>query len=545
MPRVKSVEREEMLRPVARGGVSTDVIDADLKKTQAVANKLLEDTFERERLRASKLILNENETTYQQFELAQDGEGGAFTQKGRDAIGVSSGVLTGFDQMNQELVNNAPNEETRILTEEMGLRFKTKLQGRLNKHEFEQYEVVEAEVYTSGLTSTIDHASSADVNLVEGLKNVETSTNEFWIGKGKEKGFRDVKIQEAQSTIIIASMDRLRAEGREDKALELFNDKRSQKILTTDQKSALKPKLEEGNRLQQAQKRTDEILLEGGNPESQLEKARSIQDGKLRDEVVKRVRARNTEKANIQKATIKANNEATWSQLEQLRRDGIPDTRLQTIIDGVEPRSVRKDMNTWLKLPARELKEENKIEAQINYSRLSLLTPNELREEDLDSMVRTGQLSRVGFNALKKLSDPRNSQRAKTATQRLKDAKTKKLFSLDPEENSARWAEMTELLTDFIVAHPDEDYGEFVNEQLEPVELEWNERFKNLFFIGTPGTEEALERRTETLEERAGRVTRPVIAPTIIAPVEGATVTNPTTGERRILKDGKWQKLTQ
>lgn len=544
MPKVSKIEREETLRPIDGRGVSTDVAGGGLKKTQAEANKFLEDTFEKERLRASKLILNENETTLQQFGLVQYAEGGAFTQKGRDAVGVAGGTLAGFDQMNSELINNAPSEETRILIEEMGLRFRTKLQGQLNKHEFEQYEVVESEVYTAGLASNIDYASSADVNLVEGLKNVEVSTNDFWIEKGKDKSFRDVKVQEAQSTIIIASMDRLRAEGQDDKALELFNDKRSQKILTTDQKSELRPKLEDGSRLQKAQSKTNEIMLEGGTVESQLKKARQIKDGKLQDEVVKRVKARNTEKKSIRDAAVKANNEATWSQLEQLRRDGTPDTLLQPIIDNVEPRAERAKMNTWLKLPAKELKEEQKIEQQINYSSLSLLTPNELREEDLDSMVRTGELSRVGFNALQKLADPRNSQRAKTATQRLKDAKTKKLFSLDPEENSARWAEMTELLTDFIVRHPDEDYGEFVNEQLEPVELEWNEKFKDLFFIGQPGTEEALERRTETLEERAGRKAR-VEAPVTAAPVEGATATNPTTGEQLILKDGKWQTVTK
>ena len=542
MLKVSIPERKETLRPVAGARVSTDVSAGGLKKTQDVANKLLEDTFERERLRASKLILNENETTYQQFELAQNGEGGAFTQRGRDAVGVAGGTLAGFDQMNQELINNTPSEETKILTEEMGLRYRTKLQGRLNTHEFTQYEVVESEVYTAGLASTIDHASSANVNLVEGLKNVEVSTNDFWIGKGKDKNFRDVKIQEAQSTILIASMDRMRSEGNDDKALELFNDKRTQKILTTDQKSELKPRLEDGSRLQQAQSKTNEIMLEGGSVEVQLQKARQIKDGKLQDEVVRRVKARNAEKKNIRESAVKANNEDTWQQLEQLRRDGTPDTLLQPIIDNVEPRSERAKMNTWLKLPEKELKEDKKIEQQINYSNLSLLTPNELREEDLDSMVRTGELSRVGFNALKKLSDPRNSQRAKTATQRLKDAKTKKLFSLEPEENSARWAEMTELLTDFIVAHPDEDYGEFVNEQLEPVELEWNEKFKDFFFIGSPGTEEALERKTETLEERAGR--EPIkTAP--ITPIEGVTATNPTTGEKIVFKDGKWQKIAK
>ena len=77
---------------------------------------------------------------------------------------------------------------------------------------------------------------------------------------------------------------------------------------------------------------------------------------------------------------------------------------------------------------------------------------------------------------------------------------------------------------------------------LEPVELEWNEKFKDFFFIGSPGTEEALERKTETLEERAGR--EPIkTAP--ITPIEGATATNPTTGGKIVFKDGKWQKIAK
>ena len=506
MVTVNRIEREETLTPVVRKEISTAVPEVGLKKTQSVLEKTAADIFEKERLKANKLIISENETTYQQFELTQSGEGGAFTQKGKDAVGVARGTLAGFDKMNQELVNSTPNEETRVLTEEMGLRYRTKLQGRLNKHEFDQYQIVEEDTYKASTATNINYASSADINLVDGLKNAEVTTNEFWKEQGKDKAFRDVKIQEIQSSIIIATIDRKRAEGKDDEALELFNDKRTQKILNTEQKTELGPKLEDGSRLQKAQNKTDEIILEGGSLESQLKKARSIQDGKLRDEVVKRVKARDKEEDDIRKDVIKARNENTWLQLETLRREGIPDTELQPIIDSVEPRSERAKMNTWLKLPAKELKEEQKVEQQINYSNLSEFSPTELRAEDLDSMVRTGELSRVGYNALQKLADPKNSQQAKLATQRLKDAKSKRLFSPEDDENSKLWAETTELLTDFIVNHPDEDYGEFVNELLEPIELEWNERLKNFFFLGTPGSEEAIERKTQELEERIGTV---------------------------------------
>ena len=346
MPTVKPIEREETLEPVRTRAIPTDVAGGGLEKTQRAVGKITSDLFEKERLKANKIVMSGNETTYQQFELTQSGEGGAFTQVGRNAVGVSQGTLAGFDKMNDELVNNAPNDETKVLTEEMGLRYRIKLQGRLNKHEFEQYDVVQGEAYVTSTETTSDYASSADENLTEGLINIEATTRDFLRGQGKSKEFIDDKVRDQQSATIIKAIKRKKAEGDSEGALELFNDKRSQKILDVEQKTNLRGVLETNNRLAQVETTTREIRNEEDDIGKQLEMADKKYKNKPEhlEETMKRLKTRHADDELVRKDRERQENEEVSQELKRLKEEGLPDGALQARIDQIEDSATRKNM---------------------------------------------------------------------------------------------------------------------------------------------------------------------------------------------------------
>lgn len=100
--------------------------------------------------------------------------------------------------------------------------------------------------------------------------------------------------------------------------------------------------------------------------------------------------------------------------------------------------------------------------------------------------------------------DPVKEQEEKTAIKRLSDAKSSKFFDpADRVNNSKLWAENVNNLQRYIINHPEEDLGLYVDQILEPVEVSFVQNLMDIVSFGQPGKEEATAARQEELRIEA------------------------------------------
>lgn len=507
MPKVPVSKKPTELAPVRGGGVPVSVADTGLRKTTSALDSLATEIYEDEKVKADKRQLSEFSRQVMGIEEGMYKPGGAFDRPGRLAVNVTQETLEDMDSQVEAIKKDLSSERVKGYADEVYAKDRERVSLSLTKYEFNQSRLADDEEHTDSMTALVNNGSLADDNLVPALETVKVRTQAHLTERGKPQATIDKKVQALQSSMIISAIERKRANGEDLDAEALFKDKAVQKILSTDQKNNLKPKIEQSSFLVKAQTTTNDIMLDGGTSAEQIARARKL-GGKLQDEVVKRLKVRHNDLKAQEVENQRVIGEQMWQTLEDMRANGSPVAEMQAVIDHAPNRKTQGQMETWLKLPQKELKDEQKIEQTVRYEQLRGLPIEQLREQDLDTMVRTGEISRVGFTALNNLKDPRKSAQAKLATKRINDAKTKKLFdSEDPAMNSKRWAENSELLQDYITNHPEGDYNAFVDEIMKPIDEEWKEWFSDLWHTGTPGLEAARLRKEQVLGERAGRKT--------------------------------------
>lgn len=508
MVQVPVAEKPTEVKPISGGHIPTQVADTGLKKTTSALDSLANKIYEDEKLKAKKRVLSEASRKMMDFETTFYEPGGYLDRPLRLAVNVNQEAMEAWDKKAEEVRIELPDDGTRDYFDEINTRERGRASKITARYEFDQGNLADAKEHEDYVLALTNRAAQNIINLQSDVETIGMAVGTYEKDHGSPKSTIKKNVRAAQAAPIILSIERMRADGNDLDAEALFKEKWVQEILTEDQKNTLKPKLEKGALQIRAQEATDKIMQEGGDKKEKLDKARTL-EGDLEDEVVKRVKEREKELKDIQTEEDNAAGEAMFNTLENMRTTGVPIAEQRYFIEHTAPnRKWQKDAESWLKLPEREGKEDLKEDQLVRYEELRARTPEELRKEDLDTMVRTGEISRSGYTALNKLKDPRNSNQAKLATKRINDAKTKKLFdSTDPANNSKRWVESSELLQEFITNNPDEDYNEFVDELLAPIELEWNEYFRDLWYRETPGTEAAEAQKTEALKERAAKQT--------------------------------------
>ena len=250
------------------------------------------DIITRERKRADEAVALESENALSRWETKRlyDPEGGALTRKGKDSFGLPEEVLSEFDRVAGDIAATLSSDAQREAFAKVRLRRQVGLDLELRRHVFREmqaYEQAELQQYLeNAVSSAITHAMDprrAQEDIGNAVARLKTFGPDF--GMGPEQ--IDAATNDLLAKAHVGIIDRLLANDAVRAAEVYFEEAKDQ--IPGEELAAVEKALEEGGLRQQAQRTADEILAAGGTLTEQREKARALDDPKLRDEVMQRL----------------------------------------------------------------------------------------------------------------------------------------------------------------------------------------------------------------------------------------------------------------
>ena len=310
MPKVPTYEAGQVrTRGVGQNQLSTNApIDAfgggaavagqakALDNVLGTANKMVVEYQDR----ANKLRTEEaeNEAATKMSSLfsgsEEDGEEGAISKKGKDAIGVAGEYLPKFDQSVKEIASGLSNEVQREA-------FLRKAQGRraifaeqLNRHETAEVEKYEDQTTQAGIAISQDEAikNYADPVMVGAAL---TRQRELIQDFAKAKGFSPEQTQAALTkslstthSMIITQMLDSGTSGDTAKAKAYMDVMKGE--MTGEDYTKISKAVDAGDLRAESMKTADAIMGKGLSQSQALAETKKIEDPKLREETTRRVR---------------------------------------------------------------------------------------------------------------------------------------------------------------------------------------------------------------------------------------------------------------
>jgi len=193
------------------------------------------------------------------------------------AGGIEQGLST--DEQRLQFRQDAANRGSNI-----ALNVRRKVSGEMKKFDLSQ---TEAQVAAAGNLAKLNALDPRRVG-VEIDRGVEVI-----VGYGKRNGLPkeavDVQVLKFQSDAHVGVIDNLLSNGNERAAAVYFEEAKEAGQIAGDRIDEVEKAIDAGTLRKQAQTSSDEILRAGGTLTEQREKARAIDDPKLRDEVMQRI----------------------------------------------------------------------------------------------------------------------------------------------------------------------------------------------------------------------------------------------------------------
>lgn len=549
---VKIPERQERTSPIPVSGASTSLptIGTGVAK-EAIG--LADDIYTRE-------IKKANQVAVQGADLALSGAEndifyspeGAMSQKSRNALGIYQPTMEAFDKEVSKISESLTNEEQKLNFNALSAVRRKNASSRLERHISGESQVFDDQT-TNGLLKSEQLLISENYDDQEAIDFSIQKQDAIIIDSFARKGVAGEELENAlrdnRSNNHKAIIDRMLADG-DDKGAEAYFKEHDDVIFDDDKlRSNLSSSVKEGEASRVADDTWEKFKPVEDHDPVELDKMLEYAKKQTKDEdTLKLTVADLTQRANFHNSASAERTTANRSAIWSAHDEGMPLSAIRAMpeylaLSGEERATIRREIvssiNAFSKPDTQRLKDEQEIMREKLSQDIT-----KLRNTDLDQLLREKKINIKGYNSLNKLADPKNSTSAKTALKMLDNAKTKQLFKKgnskeDKKENLDKWVEATDLLHTYIDNNPEGDYLDYAGRLMEEVNVSY---IDSLLLRG----EEIREKgRAELRAEAEGLVETKRIVDRATNKVvkEGDVYTNPTTGERIIYRNGKWQRM--
>jgi hypothetical protein len=217
-------------------------------------------------------------------------ENGAFTKRGETAFALPELIAGDFERVTAEIEQGLGNDQQRLAWQKLRSQEAQTIDLQVRRHVYGEMQTFRQNELEKGVANGVDEAirNYADPRLVgQSLGKVieQIRTNAPRLGMGTEAV--DAQVRTVTSSVHVGVISQLLANEQTGKAKDYLEATRDQ--IEADKLDDITKALEEGAIRKQGQTLADRILTEGGTLTQQREKARAIDDPKVRDDVMSRI----------------------------------------------------------------------------------------------------------------------------------------------------------------------------------------------------------------------------------------------------------------
>lgn len=240
------------------------------------------------------------------LEKGEDGEGGYYSLKGSDAAGVTKQLDSDFKRLTDQYAGELENEEQVNIFKRKSAQLRDPTLDRMAGHEQEQHEVRKRQVLNTQIQNDTETALDLYNNpwaFPEAVKSANDSLKFRMELDGAPKEVIDTAVKNQKSGITAEAVIRL-ANDSPDTAKFWYQKAEKDNVFIHKDSVRVEDAISKGDFRVQSQAHTDQIMLKHGDDmESAFKEARKLNDPKIRDNVIKRVKARFAEQKRIDKET--------------------------------------------------------------------------------------------------------------------------------------------------------------------------------------------------------------------------------------------------
>lgn len=271
------------------GGAASDPIAQATSRGLNVATQIIQE----ERQRADDAATTEAyaKAVRKRNELLYDPKSGAMNRQGKDAFGVSKEYGEAYEKELNTIEDELATDSQKALFRKIRIQQSTDLNNDLQRHTFTEARKFEEQTTEAGLATTRDDAVLNYQNPGKVASSIELQkvlVKEQAIRNGLPAEWVALKTKDVESKTHSAVIERMLSNGQDIEAQDYFN--KSKDFLSGADSATLEKSLEEGTRRGKSQRESDAIVKSTGSLSQALEKARSIEDPRLRDDTVTRVK---------------------------------------------------------------------------------------------------------------------------------------------------------------------------------------------------------------------------------------------------------------
>lgn len=237
-------------------------------------------------VRDAETELNKMENS---FFYGENGQGGAYTKQGKDALGLKGQMDKVYQDVYQKQLESLSNDAQKSLFEARAGRRKMAMDDSIMRHmsvETTRYLDKSSDDFVKNeIGSAIQNMQNPN-RVNESIVNINDELNKYADRKGYDNQSRKLLIDNAMSTVHTGIINRMVKNGDDAVAQDYFNKVKGQ--IGGEHLAQVESALEISSTLGFAQKFTDEALRKGWSEKQTLNEAVKIDDTKKRDAAEKR-----------------------------------------------------------------------------------------------------------------------------------------------------------------------------------------------------------------------------------------------------------------
>jgi len=327
----------------AFGGGQAAQIRGQAERGLADAGTGLVDFMNREKQKADRVRLKEFDIQLdrEQTRLLYDRQEGALNKQGRDAFSIVDKYEGDFDKFFSEQEKSLSNESQRQQARELYNQRKAGLNKQLMQHTFSESEKYSKDLSEAVLANSRNDAmlNYQDPELLQqAIDRQKQEVVNFALDNGLPNEWVKMKTEDAVSKTHVGVIERMLATGQDVQAKTYFDAFKDQ-VGGNDQMRVEKY-LEEGSTRGEAQRIVDGYMKQYSNMTQAIEASRGIENIKVRDEVVNRI-----------KGEFSARKAAQDDYQNQIFEKG---SKLLEVNNGNLDEYVQQNMTEWMTMGNRE-----------------------------------------------------------------------------------------------------------------------------------------------------------------------------------------------
>lgn len=285
-------------------------------------------------------------------ELLFNPQTGAMTMQGANAVGLSKRVMGQLDDAYKKTLSGLGNNRQRKAVRAAYLQMRGATEQRLMVWEGEQSKVAMVGALEARANSAISDAATNPLdpeNMADAMTRGLDAVSKASTIAGDAPDKREERLDAFRSTFHTQVIQRM-VDLKPAWAAAYYRENRTE--IDGTKHAAIEKLLEEGGMAQRSQEATDALIAKHGAGSAALRAARAQYDGKLRDEVVRRIKARYNESRtmaeNGRSDQLRAARQWLVDNPDKTPDDMPPSMRGKLIADGhwAHVQTVHRDMHT-------------------------------------------------------------------------------------------------------------------------------------------------------------------------------------------------------